>query len=61
MEAEEEKETFIKIEGEKFAYSAINVVKSDGWIEFDRVNTKSGAVVGHLQFPLTKIVSIETR
>ena len=56
-----EKETFIKIEGQKFAYKAVNIVKADGWIEFDRVNTKTAEVAGHLSFPMSKVESIETR
>lgn len=55
------KQTFIKVEGQKFAYQAINIVKQDGWIEFDRMNTKTNQLQGHFQFPLSKIESIETR
>lgn len=56
-----EKETFVKVTGQKFAFKAINVIKGNGWIEFDRVNTKTSEVAGHLQFPLTSVESIETR
>lgn len=56
-----EKETFIKIAGQKFAYKAINIVKDVGWIEFDRVNTKTGEVAAHLQYPMSQVESIETR
>lgn len=56
-----EKATFVKIEGQKFPYQAINVVKQDGWIEFDRVNSKTGQVVGHLSFPMSQCIGIETR
>lgn len=58
---EPEKETYVKIQGQKYAYKAININKSNGWIEFDRVNTKTQEVAGHLEFPLTNVESIETR
>lgn len=57
----EEKETFVKVSGQKFAYKAINIVKENGWIEFDRVNTKTGEIAAHLSFPMTSVESIETR
>lgn len=60
-EAIAEKETFIKIEGQKYAYKGINIVKENGWIAFDRVNTKTGEIAGHLEFPMAKVESIEVR
>lgn len=56
-----EKQTFVKATGQKFAFKATNIVKENGWIEFDRVNTKTGEIVGRLQFPMSSIESIETR
>lgn len=56
-----EKETFIKITGNKFSFKAINVVKENGWIMFDRVNTKTGEVSGRLEFPMSMVEGIETR
>lgn len=56
-----EKKTFIKVEGQKFAYMVINVVKKDGWIEFDRINTHTLEVSGHFNIPMSQIVSIEER
>ncbi len=56
-----EKQTFVKVTGQKFAFKAINVIKQDGWIEFDRVNTKTGEIAGRLQFPMTSVESIEVR
>lgn len=56
-----EKDTYIKITGQKYAYKAMNVVKGDGWISFDRFNTKSGRIEGHMEFPMTSVESIETR
>jgi len=53
--------TFIKVKGQEFAFGAVNVVKQDGWIEFDRINTKTGQVVGHYSVPLTNVDSIEER
>jgi len=64
MDMEHEKETFIKVKGQQFAFKAINIVKADGWIEFDRVMTKGeneGKIQGHLSFPLSSIDSIEVR
>lgn len=55
-----EKDTFVKIEGQKFAYKAQNITRADGWIAFDRVNTKTGEI-SHLEFPLNKVESIEVR
>ena len=55
-----EKMTFVKIEGQKFAYQAQNVRKADGWIYFDRVNTKTGEIT-QMEYPLSKVEGIETR
>ena len=55
-----EKGTFIKITGQKFSYKAENVRKADGWIYFDRINTKTGEIT-QMEFPLTSVEGIETR
>jgi len=60
----QEKQTFIKVTGQKFPFKAINIVKAEGWIEFDRVMTKgveAGQIAGHLSFPMSQVESIETR
>lgn len=57
----DEKQTFVKIKGQKFAYCALNMVKADGWIAFDRYNTKTAKNEGHMEFPLESVEMIETR
>lgn len=59
--SEFETETYVKVIGQEYAYKAINIVRQDGWIAFDRVNTKTGLVAAHLEFPMSKIESIEKR
>lgn len=54
-------ETFIKIKGEKFAYGAMNVVTSSDFVEFDRINTKTGEVSGHMKVNKSEVISIEDR
>jgi len=55
------KQTFIKIKGEKFAYAAMNVVTGNDFVEFDRLNTKSGIITGHMKINKSEVVSIEER
>ena len=54
---------YIKMKGEEYAFAAINLVIDDeaGWIEFDRINTKTNANVGHFQVTRDEVISIETR
>lgn len=57
----QEAEKFIKVKGEEYAWGAINIVESDTWIEFDRVNTKSGEISGHYKLKIENVDSVETR
>lgn len=53
--------TFVKVAGEKFAYAAVNVNQSGDFVEFDRVNSKTGEISGHLKINKAHIISIEDR
>lgn len=59
--SENGKQTFIKVAGEKYAYCAINVTQNNDWVEFDRVNTKTNEVSGHLKVNKSQVLSIEDR
>lgn len=59
--AKTEVTNYIKLVGEKYAYAALNVIDSQDWIEFDRVNSKTGEISGHLKVNKSQIISIEQR
>lgn len=57
-----EPELWIKVKGQEYAYAAINVDRSqEGWIKFDRVNTKTGEIAGGMEVSLSEVVSIEKK
>ena len=55
------KQTFIKIKNQEKGYCAINIQENDNWIEFDRVNTRTGETAGHFRVRLDMVETIETR
>lgn len=54
------KVTYIKIEGQKFAYQAEDVERTENWIKFTRVNSKTGEK-SVMEFPMSMVEGIETR
>lgn len=57
-----EVELWIKLKGNEYAMGATNVDRTKpGWLIFDRVNTKTGEITGHMEVNESEVVSVEAK
>jgi hypothetical protein len=56
-------EHYVKVKGQEYAYGVINLDRktTPGWLSFDRVSTKTGEKIGHMDVSMSEVISIEER